>query len=94
MQCIMQTTFSYAGALKLEECIRALNGIFSQASSVSLRSKFSRLREIMLLLTSEVSGASQASGGGAVSFTHQHNLSQISEAEALAFISLRTDYRG
>ena len=37
----------------MEEYIRVLNTLFNRHSSIPLRGKFSRLREILMILTSE-----------------------------------------
>lgn len=37
----------------MEEIIRALNNLFSRHSSIPIRGKFSRLRELLMVLTSE-----------------------------------------
>jgi hypothetical protein len=88
----MQTTFSYAGALKLEECVRALNSQWSQVSTVSLRARFSRLREILIVLTSDVT-APHSSASGPSAQLSLLGLSQISDVEAQAFLVLRTDFK-
>ena len=54
-QFIMQSTFRFAGSLKLEECVRAITTLFTRASSVPIRGKFSRLREILVILTHDSS---------------------------------------
>lgn len=87
--------------MKLEECIRALNSHFSQVSTVSLRSRFSRLREIMMVLTSDLtlhtSGHSTASSSANTAASshllHHLGLAYITELEAQTFLVLRTDYR-
>ena len=78
-----QTTFRFAGALKFEECVRALNGIFIQNSSITIRGKFSRLKEIMMVLTSDVTNS--------LGTLQADNFSQLSSNEVLAFASLRAD---
>ncbi len=37
----------------MEEFVRVLNSLFSRHSSVPIRGKFSRLREILMVLTSD-----------------------------------------
>ena len=69
----------------MEECVRACIGLFLQhavsAAAISVRGKFSRLREIMQILTTESSaGASSSSIAG---------LAYLSEAEYFHFVSLR-----
>jgi hypothetical protein len=98
---VLQTTFSFAGSIKLEDCVRALNHSFAQLSTVSLRAKFSRLREVLLVLTSEASllpappslspSSSGASLNPSLPLTQLHNLSQLSEAEAHSYLTLRID---
>lgn len=78
---ILQTTFRFAGALKLEEIIRALTTLFSRYSAVPVRARFSRLREIMLVLTSDV-------GSGSV---FSDNFTHLTASEIEAFVSLRMD---
>lgn len=55
---ITQSSFGFAGALKFEECVRALSATFMRFSSSPIRGKFSRMREIMLVLTSDISSSS------------------------------------
>jgi hypothetical protein len=78
----MQTTFRFAGALKLEEIVRSLSALFSRFSSVPVRGRFSRLREVMLVLTSDVTSPT---GLMADSFT------QLTASEVEAFLVLRVD---
>ena len=78
-----QTSFRFAGALKFEECVRALNAIFTRHSSIPIRGKFSRLREIMMVLTADVTN-SQGN-------LQPDNFSLLSSNEVLAFVSLRAD---
>jgi hypothetical protein len=80
-----QTTFRFAGALKLEEIVRALTALFGRHSSVPVRGRFSRLREVMLVLTSDSTATSNMI---ADSFT------QLTANEVDAFISLRLDTIG
>ncbi len=77
-----QNSFSFAGALKLEEVVRALTALFSRYSSVPVRGKFSRLREVLLVLTSE---------GGASLVTD--NFTQLTAGEVESFAALRVDLR-
>jgi hypothetical protein len=72
--------------MKLEECIRAVNGMFSQASTVSIRGKFSRLREITELLTADIYSK-------AASNSLLDSLSNLTEAEGQIFLSLRVDIK-
>ena len=82
-QFIYQSTFSFAGALKLDECFRALSNMFSRYSTAPIRGKFSRLREICQVLTADVSG-----GVGSVAVdTYSHLIA----SEVSAFIALRVD---
>lgn len=62
--------------------MRALSAMFTRSSSAPIRGKFSRLREVMLVLTADV--ASPASIV-ADSFSH------LTTNEILAFVSLRKD---
>jgi hypothetical protein len=80
---IAQNQFRFSGALKFEECVRALSGMFGRASSSSslIRSKFSRLREIMIVLTSDNADLLQTTD----TFTH------LTSSEVSAFASLRID---
>ncbi len=86
---LTQTNFRFAGALKFEEVVRALSSMFSRYSSVPMRGKFSRLREILLVLTSDsgTSSGGPASGGGLIT----DNFTQLTAAEVEAFVALRVD---
>ncbi len=79
-QFILQTGFRFAGALKFEECVRAIMSVFVRASTTSIRNRFSRLREVLMVLTSDVKNAGFAD-----------SLAQISAAEAQTILSLRRD---
>jgi len=46
----------------MEECVRALTALFSKHSAVSVRGRFARLREILLVLTSDLSSTASPSG--------------------------------
>ena len=48
-QYVTTSTFRFAGALKFEECVRAISATFTRFSTVPIRGKFSRLREVMLV---------------------------------------------
>ena len=78
---ISQHSFTFCGALKMEECVRAVLASFNQraGAGVSLRSRFGRIREIMMVLTSEV--------GSSGTFTD--SLAQLTYQEAETFLSLR-----
>jgi hypothetical protein len=89
VRILLQTTFRFAGALKFEECIRAVNSALSKASSTSLRGKFSRLREILLILTSDVSSLAAGGSGSGVALDAGTTLSNN---EVMAYLSLRADY--
>ena len=82
---MMQSSFSFAGALKIEECFRALCGIFTHAASNSLRAKFARLREVLLVLTSDVAGGS--------SLSHHDSFNILNEADIKTICSLRIDFK-
>jgi hypothetical protein len=69
----------------LEEIVRALTALFGRHSSVPVRGRFSRLREVMLVLTSDSTATSSMI---ADSFT------QLTANEVDAFISLRLDTIG
>jgi hypothetical protein len=90
-----QTSFSFAGSIKLEECVRALNQSFAQLSTVSLRSKFSRLREVLIVLNSDTTLLPSPAGQSTNSLplTQLHNLSQLTESEALTYLTLRSDFK-
>jgi len=85
-----QRGFSFAGALKMDECVRAVSGVFARCGSggsgggmgmgAPVRGKFSRLREIMQVLTS--GDGSAAALGESASLTH---------GEVQAFLGLRVD---
>eukprot|EP00605_Chrysophyceae_sp_TOSAG23-4_P002477 GSChrysophyteH1.ASY1.ANO1.2739.1 assembled CDS len=77
---ILQNTFRFAGALKFEECIRAVITMCGNKSETSMRAKFSRLREVLMVLTSDVRSISFA-----------ESLSQLTPTEAQAVIALRLD---
>ena len=82
-QFIYQSTFGFAGALKLEECFRALSNMFTRYSTTPIRGKFSRLREICQVLTADVSA-----GVGSIAVdTYSH----LTASEVNAFIALRVD---
>ena len=78
----IQTTFRFAGALKFEECVRALNGIYTRCSSVPIRGKFSRMREIMMALTCDVNSPQGL---------QTENFSHLTANEVHAFTALRAD---
>ncbi len=80
---IGQSSFRFAGALKFEECVRALTTAFTRVASSPIRGKFSRLREIMLVLTCDVT----APGGGIVT----DSFTALTSNEVLAFLALRID---
>ncbi len=68
--------------MKFEECMRAITNIFTRASSSTIRSRFARLREIFVVITSDLS----MSGGLATdSFSH------LTPDEIEAFLALRVD---
>ncbi len=54
-QYITQSSFRFAGSLKLEECVRAITTLYTRSSTVPVRGKFSRLREILVILTHDTS---------------------------------------
>jgi len=78
-----KSSFRFAGALKLEECFRSLSSMFTRYSTVPIRGKFSRLREIMQVLTSDVSAGIQAISVDV--FSH------LTANEVRAFLALRID---
>ena len=77
---ITTTTFRFAGALKFEECVRSYISMTGKISNLPIRSKFSRLREVMMVLTSDVRSASFAD-----------TLSQLTATEAQSILALRLD---
>lgn len=77
---VTQTTFRFAGALKFDECVRAVISMCNKESDLPIRSKFSRLREVMMVLTSDVRSTNFA-----------ESLSQLTPTEAQAIINLRLD---
>jgi hypothetical protein len=65
----------------MEECVRALIGLFSHSiSAISVRGKFSKLREIMQILTSETASSNLPS---------MITLAHLSEAEYYHFAALK-----
>jgi hypothetical protein len=76
-----QSSFRFAGALKFEECVRALNDLFSRYSAVLIRDKFSRIRQVMMAITCDVN-APQA---------QSEHYSHLTANEVQAFMSLRKD---
>ena len=86
--CI-QTVFYYAAALQYDEIIRALSTVISKFSSTSIRGRFSRLREIMSILTSEPINSSGGGGGGSMNDVYIH----LTTAQMLTFQSLRLDIK-
>jgi hypothetical protein len=77
---ISQHSFHFYGALKMEECVRSIIAVFNQKAGpgISLRSKFSRIREVMLVLTSD-----DTSG------TFSDSLGQLTYSEAESLLALR-----
>lgn len=63
----------------MDECFRIVFNLFIQSQS-SLRNRFARAREIMLILTADAASSIQA-----------ENFIQISNAEVQIYISLRND---
>eukprot|EP01038_Epipyxis_sp_PR26KG_P004471 gene4471-6322_t len=80
---ITQTTFRFAGALKLEEIIRSITSLYTRHATVPIRNNFSRLREVMLVLTSD----STVSSLGNIT----DNFTQLTTADVEVFIGLRID---
>jgi len=77
---INQSSFSFSGALKFEECVRALTSLFSSYTNAPIRSIFGRVREILKVLTTD---SGDGSNIGNNSFSH------ITVNEAKAFAALR-----
>jgi hypothetical protein len=75
---IIQNNFSLAGALKMEEIVRALSSLFTKHASSPVRGKFSRLREIMLVLTAEN-----------IEYARSENFTNLTANEVEAFFGLR-----
>ena len=80
----IQTSFCFAGALKMEEISRSLISLLSKHSTVSIRHKFSRLREINNVLTAEYGASSQSN-------ILMENYSYLTTNEVLMFASLRLE---
>jgi len=78
---ITQTSFGFAGALKLEECVRAISAVFAKHSSSPVRARFARLREIMLILTSDASAPSAV----------LTDSSTLTNSEVQSFLALRVE---
>jgi hypothetical protein len=78
---VTQSSFGFAGALKLEECVRALSAVFARHSSSPVRARFARLREIMLILTSDASAPSAV----------LTDSSTLTNSEVQAFLALRVE---
>ena len=78
---LLQSSFRFAGALKFEECVRALNDLFIRSSVVLIRDKFSRIRQVMMAITCDVN-ALQA---------QTEHYSHLTANEVQAFMSLRKD---
>ena len=92
----IQTVFYYAAALQYDEIIRALSTVISKYSSTSIRGRFSRLREIMSILTSEyainnIIGGSGAGGGGGGGMNEVYI--HLTTSQILTFQSLRLDMK-
>ena len=79
-QVVNRCTFSFAGALKFEECVRAVQGAFGHYAGASVRGAFSRIREILIVLTTE---STDGSSVGYASFSH------LTTSEVQAFAALR-----
>ena len=77
------SSFGFAGALKIEECFRALSNMFSRHSTIPIRGKFSRLREICQVLTADVSGG--------IASVAVDTFSYLTASEVQAFLVLRVD---
>lgn len=87
-QFVHQTTFALPGALKLEEFVRVLAGLFGRHASTPIRGKFARMREIMSILTlAEL----PATGGGELLGGLQDSYAHVTAQEAEAFLLLRVD---
>jgi len=83
-QLVNQSQFSFTGALKFEECVRALQTLFSgYTEGGAVRGIFSRLREILMVLTAD---SGDGGAGGQASFS---SFSKLTTAEAKAIASLR-----
>lgn len=77
---IKQTSFSFSGAMKMEENQRAINSLFARYSSTSVRTRFTRLREELQVLTSQSLGDSL-----------NENYSCLTSQEVEAIFGLRVD---
>jgi hypothetical protein len=69
-----------SGALKLEEIVRALSSLFNRHTSVPIRGKFARLREIVMVLTADNCESAVSS-----------NFATLTLNEVEAFFGLRID---
>jgi hypothetical protein len=69
--------------MKLDECVRALNNMFARYSTIPIRGKFSRLREILQVLTSDISGG--------INSVSVDTFSHLTAQEVQAFVALRID---
>jgi hypothetical protein len=69
--------------MKLEECVRAVITVVTKRSASSVRGKFSRLREVLVVITAEGGTSSLQSD----SFVH------LTEGEIHALLTLRSDLR-
>ena len=67
--------------------MRSLSSLFGRFSSVPVRGRFSRLREIMLVLTSDSVSSNGSGGGSALA----DNFTQLTASEVDAFMVLRVD---
>jgi hypothetical protein len=88
--CI-QTNFRFAGALKFEEIVRSLSALFGRHSSAPVRGKFSRLREVMQVLTTDLSEC-RGEIVDPSSFVVSDSFTQLTAGDIESIISLRTDF--
>eukprot|EP01034_Spumella_vulgaris_P023258 gene23258-29470_t len=85
-QFVTQNNFRFAGALKLEEIVRSLSALFGRYSSAPVRGKFSRLREVMQVLTTDLSACT---GGvtDAVKLVTSESFTQLTASDVEAIIA-------
>lgn len=78
---IRQTSFSFSGAMKMEEIVRAVMATFTRYSSTSVRTRFARLKEVMQVLTS-----------ASLSDSLNENYTMLTAQEVEAVFALRVEH--
>jgi hypothetical protein len=71
--------FRFAGAIKMDECVRSVISLLNKHSGTSIRIKFARIKEILTVITDN---------SGAVILPSEQ-FSILTSAEIAAFSSLR-----